>query len=151
MKKITFFKSLLVVLALSLCSFAAVAEEAVFENSFSAETMQSGVNSYTDTWDNISGTTLTLCGFNNNQKGWSYVKCGREKYESVATITTGKILQKVTKIIVTVDKVLAVDKIKSAYLEVATDEAFSANKLIILLYSKTFKDFLSIFPPGKIT
>ena len=127
MKKITFFKSLLVVLALSLCSFAAVAEEAVFENSFSAETMQSGVNSYTDTWDNISGTTLTLYGFNNNQKGWSYVKCGREKYESVATITTGKILQKVTKIIVTVDKVLAVDKIKSAYLEVATDEAFSAN------------------------
>ena len=126
MKKITLLKLLFVVLALNLFSFSAIAEEAVLSNSFTAETMQSKVSSYTTEWENVDGTTLTLFGFNNNNREWSYVKCGRKAEASVATIKTGKMSQKVTKIVVTVDKVLAADKIKSAYLEVATDDAFTA-------------------------
>ena len=96
MKKITFLKSLFVVLALSLFSFSVVAEEAILSNSFTAETMQSSVSSYTTEWKNVDATTLTLFGFNNNSKAWAYVKCGRKSDPSTATITTGKMTQKVT-------------------------------------------------------
>ena len=127
MKKITFLKSLFVVLALSLFSFSVVAEEAILSNSFTAETMQSSVSSYTTEWKNVDATTLTLFGFNNNSKAWAYVKCGRKSDPSTATITTGKMTQKVTKVVVKVDNVLDASKVKTACLEVATDAGFTAD------------------------
>ena len=127
MNKITLFKSLFVALVLSVFSSTLLAEE-VISNTFTAETMQKSVQTYTDTWENVSGTTLELFAFNNNQKGWEYVKCGRKADASVAIITTKSALaEKVTKVVVTIDNILLADKVNSTYLEVATDAAFTQN------------------------
>ena len=127
MNKITLLKSLFVALVLSVFSSTLLAEE-VISNTFSSETMQKSVQTYTDTWENVSGTTLELFAFNNNQKGWEYVKCGRKADASVATITTKSALaEKVTKVVVTIDNILLADKVNSTYLEVATDAAFTQN------------------------
>ena len=126
MKKITLLKSLFVVLALSLFSFSVNAEEALISNVFSSTTMQTSISAYDKTWDNVSGITLTLTGFNNNNKGWNYVRCGSKNFASVATIKTGQMSQKVTKVVVTVDKVTTAS-VNSAYLEVATDASFTAD------------------------
>ena len=127
MNKITLLKSLFVALVLSVFSSTLLAEE-VISNTFSSETMQKSVQTYTDTWENVSGTTLELFAFNNNQKGWEYVKCGRKADASVATITTKAALaEKVTKVVVTIDNILDATKVNSTYLEVATDAAFTQN------------------------
>ena len=126
MKKFTLLKSLFVAMVLSLFSFSAIAEE-VISNTFSSTTMQTSISAYDKTWDNVSGTTLTLANFNNNQTKWAYVKCGRNGKASVATITTKSALaEKVTKVVVTIDAVTT-DKINATYLEVATDAAFTQN------------------------
>ena len=127
MKKITLLKSLFVALLLGVFSSSILAEE-VISNTFSSTTMQKSVQTYTDTWENVSGTTLELFAFNNNQKGWAYVKCGRKADASVATITTKSALaEKVTKVVVTIDNILLTDKVNSTYLEVASDAAFTQN------------------------
>ena len=126
MKKNTLLKSLFVVLALSLFSFSVNAEEALISNVFSSTTMQTSISAYDKTWDNVSGITLTLTGFNNNNKGWDYVRCGSKNFASVATIKTGQMSQKVTKVVVTMDKVTTAS-VNSAYLEVATDASFTAD------------------------
>lgn len=84
-----------------------------------------GVSSYTDTWTAIKdGHEWTISNFNNNNwKSWTYIKAGREKFASVATITT-HFAEQITKVVVTVDEVTA-EKINSFKLIVATDEKFA--------------------------
>lgn len=83
-----------------------------------------GVSSYTDTWTAIKdGHEWTISNFNNNNwKSWTYIKAGREKFASVATIST-HFAEQITKVVVTVDTVTA-GKINSFKLIVATDEKF---------------------------
>ena len=127
MNKITLFKSLFVALVLSVFSSSLFAED-VISNTFSSTTMQTSISAYDKTWDNVSGTTLTLTGFNNNNKGWAYVRCGSKNFASVATIKTKAALtEKVTKVVVTIDDVLDATKVNATYLEVATDAAFTQN------------------------
>lgn len=80
--------------------------------------------SYIDTWTAIKdGHEWTISNFNNNNwKSWTYIKAGREKFASVATIST-HFAEQITKVVVTVDKVTA-GKINSFKLIVATDEKF---------------------------
>ena len=80
--------------------------------------------SYIDTWTAIKdGHEWTISNFNNNNwKSWTYIKAGREKFASVATIST-HFAEQITKVVVTVDKVTA-GKINSFKLIVATDKEF---------------------------
>lgn len=52
----------------------------------------SKVNTYDKTWTlkNAEGDVWNVANFSNNNNQWAYIKCGREKYESVATITTAE-------------------------------------------------------------
>ncbi|MBQ6187086.1 MAG: chitobiase/beta-hexosaminidase C-terminal domain-containing protein [Prevotella sp.] len=68
-----------------------------------------GVSSYTATWTATNGGfTVSLTNFNNNNNGWSFVKCGRKNNASVATITTSEPIDKaITKVVVTIDAITA--------------------------------------------
>ncbi len=67
------------------------------------------VSSYTATWTATNGGfTVSLTNFNNNNNGWSFVKCGRKNNASVATITTSEPIDKaITKVVVTIDAITA--------------------------------------------
>lgn len=82
------------------------------------------VNSYTDTWEAVSGGyTWTLKNFNNNQNNWAYVKCGRKSDPSVASISVA-VAAKVSEVVVAVDNCLDETKVNSAKLIVASDANF---------------------------
>lgn len=84
------------------------------------------VNGYTDSWNATNnGFTCTLKNWNNNQNGWSYVKAGRKKNASVATITTAAAVpEALTTVTMTVDAVTT-SKINSLKLYVSSDANFS--------------------------
>ena len=98
---------------------------------FSSETNNKPISSYTDTWTaTIDGFTWNLSNFNNNKNGWEYVKCGSKNSESVATITTASAIDEaITKVVVTVDAVSS-DYVKTTYLEVASDPEFTSTQTI---------------------
>ena len=63
---------------------------------------------------------------NNNWNNWTVIKCGSKNDATVASIATATpIPNKVTKVIVTYGQISTPDKVKSASLIVASDEAFS--------------------------
>lgn len=85
------------------------------------------VGSYTDVWEaTVGGYTWALENFNNNNNAWSYVKCGRKSDASVASIYNKTVIAgKVSKVTVTIDKVLDASKVNSATLIVAADAEFT--------------------------
>lgn len=84
-------------------------------------------SAYDKTWNaKIGGDEWIISNFNTNKwnNNWSYIKCGRKNYASVATITTGfKIDKKISTVVVTIDKVTA-SKVNKIQLMSATDENF---------------------------
>ena len=83
---------------------------------------------YVSKWTAKSGEyTWEINSFNNNNwNNWAYIKCGSKKAATVATIATATpIPNKVTKVIVTFDKISESDKIKSASLIVASDAKYA--------------------------
>ena len=85
-------------------------------------------NTYTSKWTAKSGEyTWEINSFNNNTwNSWTYIRCGSKSAATVATIATATpIPNKVTKVIVTYDKISTPDKVKSASLVVASDAEFS--------------------------
>lgn len=83
------------------------------------------VSSYTDTWEAVSGGyTWTIKNFNNNKNEWAYIKCGRKNDPSVASISVG-VGDKVSEVVVVVDKCLDESKVNSAKLIVASDADFT--------------------------
>ena len=84
------------------------------------------VNGYTYSWSATNaGFTVNLQNWNNNQNDWDYVKAGRKKEASVATITTAKAIDKaINKVAVTVSDA-TVASISSTKLYVASDANFS--------------------------
>ena len=84
------------------------------------------VNGYTDSWSATNaGFTVNLQNWNNYQNAWDYVKAGRKKMTSVATITTAKAIDKaINKVAVTVSDA-TVASINSTTLYVASDAKFS--------------------------
>ena len=86
------------------------------------------ISSYTSDWlAKIGDYSWTITAFNNNSwKDWKYIKCGSKNAATVASIATvTPIPNKVTKVIVTFDKISASDKIKSASLIVASDAEYA--------------------------
>ena len=82
---------------------------------------QKPVNNYTSTWQTIvADYTYTLVNFNNNQNNWSYVKCGREKEPSVASISNDTPMPELTSIEVNADKLNA-SKVNSIELSIYSD------------------------------
>lgn len=84
------------------------------------------VGSYTDTWEAIIGTdSWEIANFNNNNWGWTYIKCGRKNYASVASIATKFAMgEALSSVVVTIDKVTA-NKVNSISLVVASDASYN--------------------------
>lgn len=80
------------------------------------------INSYDQTWKATIGEDVwTIENFNTFQwKNWKYIRCGRMKVASVASITSPAIDQPISNIVLTIDNITK-DKINSIKLQVATD------------------------------
>ena len=80
------------------------------------------VSGYTATWKATIGEDVwTIENFNTNMwKNWEYIKCGRNKVASIASITSPAIDQPISNIVLTIDKITK-NKVNSIKLLVATD------------------------------
>lgn len=126
--KSNFMRRLLLLVCLTLAlAVPAMAESAVLISCpFNQSGMNSSVSGYTSTWTFTSGThTWSIENFNNNSKKWDYIKCGREKVASTASIATDfAIPEGVDKIEVTIDAV-TVANVNSVYLQISDNANFS--------------------------
>lgn len=123
-------------------------ETIVATATFSSKTNSKGVNSYTETWsvtcDNIA---WTMKNFNNNNNGWPYVRAGSKNNASVAEIITDStMVDAITKVVVTVDKVTA-SSVNSFKLIVASDENFENVIETVNLTIKTGENTFSCATP----
>ena len=100
-------------------------ETVVATTTFSANTNSGKVNDYTTTWSvTCDKVTWTMKNFNNYNNGWDYVKAGSKKNASIAEIITDStMVDAITKVVVTVDKVTA-SSVNSFKLIVASDANF---------------------------
>lgn len=81
------------------------------------------ISAYNKTWKaRIGEDVWTIANFNSNRwdKNWKYIKCGSNKFESVASITSPAIDQLISNIVLTIDNITKA-KINSIKLQVATD------------------------------
>lgn len=84
------------------------------------------VGSYTTTWTaTVDGAVWTLDGFNNNNNGWDFVRCGRKNNDHTAILTSPATAFKADKFIVTVDKT---SNIASVSFEILNDDNVVATK-----------------------
>ena len=114
MRKATLSSTLQVFLMFLVALFAsganALAEETLYKTlTFSKETNEKGISSYTETWTaTIDKFTWSIANFNNNKNEWQYIKCGSKKNPSVASITNATAFdQPVSRVAVTIDAVTA--------------------------------------------
>lgn len=124
MKK--FLLTLLCAAGLATASNAAVSElyTVQFGKDYNSEKMGSYENSWHVTCD---GTQWDMANFNNNNNEWNYVKCGRKKVASVATITSSAALpEKISSVTVTIDAITT-KNVNSISLTVADDAQFNTN------------------------
>ena len=86
--------------AVSVTVTSAPIEQIYKSVSFAAANTSDSVQSYTATATYTDGGfSVNTANFNNNKKGWDFIKCGRSKDASVATITTAAAIDKqVTKV-----------------------------------------------------
>lgn len=86
MRKSTLSSTLQVFLMFLVALFAsganALAEETLYKTlTFSKETNEKGISSYTETWTaTIDKFTWSIANFNNNKNEWQYIKCGSKKH-----------------------------------------------------------------------
>lgn len=84
---------------------------------------------YTETWTaKIGNFSWEITNFNNNSwnNNWTYIKAGRKDVPSVAKIQNKTPFGKaISKIVVDVDPEVPAKNVKSIYLEVASDAAFT--------------------------
>jgi len=118
-------KTILLLIAVLMGGGSVWAEEVVYKTALFGSTYNSkGVSSYGDTWTATNdGFTVSLTNFNNNNNGWSFVKCGRKNNASVATITTSAAIDEaITKVSVTIDAITAA-KVNSIKLYTSSDNS----------------------------
>lgn len=124
MKKILRLSLVAIVTLICNVAFADAYKTLTFPDENSANNQ---VSSYTDTWTaKIGNDSWIITNFNNNKwQNWSYIKCGRNNYESVASIATDfAVDQAISNVVVTIDKITA-SKVNSMALVVASDKDFS--------------------------
>ena len=117
------------------------------------DTEASKVGSYTATWTAKKGDyTWTISNFNNNNGGWSFIKCGRKKNDSVASITLDQAPTfAISKVVVTFDSVVA-DKLNSSKLYVATNADFTegVQEIPVTVTEAGDVDFVVTNPAAKL-
>ena len=93
---------------------------------FGTATNSGKVSGYTTSWSaTCDGVKFNIANFNNNNNGWSYIRCGRRGTASVASISTDAAMTNaITKVVVTIDSV-TVDSVNSIQLVVASDASFN--------------------------
>ena len=79
---------------------------------------------YTKTWTaKIGDATWSVSNFNNNNWGWTHIRCGSKKNVSVASIINDAAFTKaVTKVVVKISEAKQLDKVNSINLVVAKDK-----------------------------
>lgn len=82
-------------------------------------------SAYTTTWTaKIDDDTWSVSNFNNNNWGWTHIRCGRKKTASVASIMNdAAFTEAVTKVVVNISDAKQLDKVNSVNLIVAKDQA----------------------------
>ena len=85
-------------------------------------TESKNISAYDKTWKATIGEDIwTIENFNTNKwKNWTFIKCGRNKVASIASITSPAIDQPISNIVLTIDKIIK-NKVNSIKLQVATD------------------------------
>lgn len=80
---------------------------------------------YTTTWTaKIGDDTWSVSNFNNNNWGWTHIRCGRKKTASTASIMNDAAFKEaVTKVVVNISEAKQLDKVNSVNLIVAKDQA----------------------------
>lgn len=107
------------------------AETTFKEISFLKSNYATSVQNYTTTWTyEVDNFKLTLTNFNNNQKGWDYVKCGTKSSNkgttqvSTASISTSTpIPEAISSVGIVIDAILS-NSSATVTLEVASDSEF---------------------------
>lgn len=92
------------------------------------------VSAYQTKWTaKIRTDTWSIVNFNNNQwKDWKYIKCGSKKAATIASIATEKAFDApISKVVVSYGKVSATDKLNKYYLQIASDAAFTKDRVTI--------------------
>lgn len=92
------------------------------------------VSAYKTEWTAKIGTdTWSIVNFNNNQwKDWKYIKCGSKNAATIASIATENAFDApISKVVVSYGKVSATDKLNKYYLQIASDAAFTKDKVTI--------------------
>lgn len=81
--------------------------------------------SYTTTWTaKIGDDTWSVSNFNNNNWGWTHIRCGRKKTASTASIMNdAAFTEAVTKVVANISEAKQLDKVNSVNLIVAKDQA----------------------------
>ena len=82
-------------------------------------------SAYTTTWTaKIGDDTWSVSNFNNNNWGWTHIRCGRKKTASTASIMNdAAFTEAVTKVVVNISEAKQLDKVNSVNLIVAKDKA----------------------------
>lgn len=82
-------------------------------------------SAYTTTWTaKIGDDTWSVSGFNNNNWGWTHIRCGRKKTASTASVVNdAAFTEAVTKVVVNISEAKQLDKVNSVNLIVAKDQA----------------------------
>ena len=103
-------------------------EMAVKTLDFSKTKCDSKTSSYTSkTTATVDGFVWSIENFNNNNLGWTYIKCGSKNAASVASIATdAPISEVIEKVVLTIDNVTA-NNVNSIKLTVASDKDFTTD------------------------
>lgn len=82
-------------------------------------------SAYTTTWTaKIGDDTWSVSNFNNNNWGWTHIRCGRKNTASTASIMNdAAFTEAVTKVVVNISEAKQLDKVNSVNLIVAKDQA----------------------------
>lgn len=71
------------------------------------------VTSYDKTWTaKKNDREYTISNFNNNNWGWTFIRCGRKKVASVGKISTSSYIEKISKVEMTIDSISKVNSIQ---------------------------------------
>ncbi len=109
-----------------------------------------GVQNYTSTWSaTIDGFTWNIVNFNNNNNGWSYIKCGNKTAASVCEVTTAAAIPEAISIVAVNMSAITAASVNSIKLYVATDAAFTENVQTIDVEKKTDEQVLRVSTPTK--
>ena len=123
-------KVLLLLMAIIVGTGFLSAQDPLYTVLFGSQYNSGKISGYTDTWtvkisNSTDDKTVTIVNFNNNNNGWSYIKCGRKNNASVATITTTDAVNvPLEKVVLTIDA-LTVSKVNSIKLLTSTTNNFT--------------------------